>query len=155
MVSFAKARPFLMPVVFLCSFLFPLFFSSVLPIEAKAFLYSVNLATKECLIFSLPIIIFALVFCSAIRLGGNAIKYILIIVPLICCSNFLNTMLSYLVSLITTTGHAFGQDLQLVGDAVIGSEKLIPAFQISLKNIVSNDIALLSGGLSSDLPPVF
>lgn len=138
---FVGARPFVIPLVFLCSFLFPMFFCSVVPGEVKAFLYSVSLSTKECLIFSLPIIIFALVFCSAIRLGINAIKYILIIVPLVCCSNFLNTMLSYLISLVIVD---FGQDIQLVQNAV-STEQLSPAFEISLKNLVSNDAALLSG----------
>jgi Na+/H+-dicarboxylate symporter len=50
-------------------------------------------------------------------------------------------MLSYLISLVIVD---FGQDIQLVQNAV-STEQLSPAFEISLKNLVSNDAALLSG----------
>jgi Na+/H+-dicarboxylate symporter len=50
-------------------------------------------------------------------------------------------MLSYGVSLVTANA---GQDIQLVRNAV-GLEQLSPVFEISLKNFISNDEALLSG----------
>ncbi|MDR1034710.1 MAG: dicarboxylate/amino acid:cation symporter [Holosporales bacterium] len=110
-------------------------------VGVKSFLYSISLSIKECLIFSLPIIIFSLVFCSTIRLGVNTVKYILIIVPLVCCSNFLNTILSYLVSLMVIDT---GQDIQLVRNT-IGDSQLSSTFEITLKNFISNDLALLFG----------
>ena len=133
-----------MPLVFLGALLCSLFLCSVIPLYIKSFLYAVSLSIKECLIFSLPFIIFALVFSAISKLGAKALKYVLIIMPLICISNFANTMLSY-----------FSSSLFLGGINVSSfsetANSLTPCFEFSLKKIISNNFALVFGLVSGIL----
>ena len=134
----SRLRNFAMPLVFLGVLLFAFAFGEVIPSSVKSFLYALSLSIKECLIFLLPFVIFSLVFCSISKLGAKAIRYVLIILPLVCCSNFVNTMLSYVISGASNVG--------VLPDAVQqGDSALVPSFSFSLKPLVSNDVALFSG----------
>lgn len=144
-------KNFAMPLVFLGALLFSLFFCSVIPFEIKSFLYAISLSIKELLIFSLPFVIFSLVFSSITKLGSKAIKYIVIIIPLICFSNFTNTILSYFASSGIVN---FGLNIDAINDSQ-DALKLIPYFDFSIKKILSNDIALLSGVISGLILGIF
>ncbi len=144
----SKMKSFAMPLIFLGVLLFSLFFADFISINVKSFLYSVSLSIKNILIFCLPFIIFFLVFSSISKLGARAFRYIAIIISLICCSNFLNTMLSYLSSVnllnfdLNTLKSKAGMDLK-------------PCFVLELENIISNDFSLLFGVLSGLISGIF
>ena len=111
-----------------------------MPTTVKAFLYAVSLCIKEGLVFCLPFVIFSLLFCSISRLGNRAFRVVLTIFPLICCSNFLNTMLSYGVSKILS-GQS-GRYSETLSDS---SSVLEALFHVSLTPLFSNDVALGCG----------
>lgn len=129
-----------MPLIFLGVLAFSILFADLLPLEVKSFLYSLSLAIKSVLIFALPFIIFFLVFSSISKLGSKALKYIAIIIPLICCSNFMNTTLSYFTSI-----SFLDANLTLKSVSNEAYNTLQPSFVFELQNIISNDFALLSG----------
>jgi hypothetical protein len=130
-----------MPLIFLLALLFAILLGRLLPIAIKSFFYAISLAIKECLVFTLPFVIFALVSQSFSKLGINALKFLFLIIPLICCSNLANTFLSYL------SGMSF---IKLGAIAKIQATQtelpaLLPLFSFKLPSIVSNDIALFGG----------
>lgn len=138
-----------MPLIFLSALLLAVLFGEILPYFVKSLLYAFSLTIKECLIFVLPFVIFSLVYNAISRLGGGAVKFIAMIVPLICCSNFLNTMLSYLAGVSFLKLGAFKSITQAT-TAI--ANQLVPCFELSLPKLLSNDFALLAGmilGISS------
>ncbi len=135
----SKIKSFILPIIFISALLFSILFESKLPLRFEQIAYALSLTIKDLLIFFLPFVIFSLVFSSISRLGAKAMKYIIIIIPLICCSNFMNTMLSYATSNIFLRG-----DWNL-SNVTQQDSNLIPAFTIQIKQLVSNDIALFSG----------
>lgn len=141
----SSIKNFAMPIVFLGTLLFSILFGEIIPYFLKSFLYATSLTIKECLIFILPVVIFALVYNAIGRLGKGALKFIAMILPLICCSNFLNTLLSYFSSL------SFIK-LGIINNVIEGTntsaKQLSPFFEISLPKLLSNDLALLFGLIS-------
>jgi Na+/H+-dicarboxylate symporter len=119
-------------------------FGNVIPLSIKQFLYSLSLFIKDVLIFLLPIIIFALVFNSVYKLGMKAIKFIFLIVPLICVSNFMNTLLSY----VTSVSFLEKNFVSKIESIKMGILPLTATFTIHLPKIISNDVALLLGLVS-------
>ena len=68
-----------------------------IPLEAQSALYGVSLSIKSVIVFSLPVIIFGLLFKTTVGFAQNASKMILTILLAILASNFLSTMISYSV----------------------------------------------------------
>ena len=132
-------KSFSVPLIFLGVLILSIACEPVLPYQVKSVLYAISGMIKDVLIFCLPFIIFSLVVNSVHNLGKKALKYILIIVPLICASNFMNTMLSY-----GTTSLLNGNDFSITSLTSV-NKTLEPAFSINLSPLISNDIALLSG----------
>ncbi|MDR1333020.1 MAG: dicarboxylate/amino acid:cation symporter [Holosporales bacterium] len=135
-------KRFGMPVIFLASLLFSLVFGGALAYEVKSFMYAVSLVTKELLVFSLPFVVFALISNSIIKLGAKALGYVVVIVALVCASNFMNTMLSYLISTNIST-----IDVSAINANAGGDHELFPMFTMQLGTLISNDIAIVFGAL--------
>ena len=127
-------------LIFFGALLLPLLCGNFVPTTVKAFLYAVSLCIKEGLVFCLPFVIFSLLFSSISRLSNRAFRVVLTIFPLICCSNFLNTMLSYGVSkVLSGQGGRYSEVLS-------GSASVLEAsFHFSLTPLFSNDAALVCG----------
>lgn len=140
-MSIHKIKNFVMPIILLICVLFSIFFGEYIPYNLKSFFYSISLTIKELLIFFLPFIIFSLVFNSIRKLETNALKFIAIIIPLICFSNFINTILSYMTSILFNW---FGM-IKSVAKVNQESSLLIPIFPINIPKIISNDSALILG----------
>jgi Na+/H+-dicarboxylate symporter len=134
-------KKFAMPLVFLLALLFAILLGGLLPIAIKSFFYAVSLAIKECLVFMLPLVIFALVYQSFSKLGVNALKFLFLIIPLICCSNLINTFLSYLSGMSFINLGAITK----IQAAQTELPALLPLFSFKFPSIISNDIALCSG----------
>lgn len=135
----SKIKNFSVPLIFLGALVLSICAESILPIILKSHLYAVSLVIKELLIFCLPFIIFSLVTNSIMRLGNKALKYIVLIIPLICASNFMNTMLSYF----TTKG--FIASALNFTSIVKSGETLVPTYTLNLPPLIPNDVALVSG----------
>ena len=134
------------PLIFFGALVITLIVGPFLPLYFKSLFYACSLLIKDLLIFSLPFVIFCLIFGSISALGAKAIKYIAIIIPLICVSNFTNTMLSYLVSGVAIKSGILGSSMAVNNS----TSDLIPLFSLNIHNILSNNVALI-GGLISGL----
>src|SRR5882724_5203351 len=127
-----------MPFVLLIVILSVLFFDRFLSLEFKSCLYAVSLSIKSLIIFLLPILIFGLLFKAAVKLAHNATKVIILILALICCSNFLSTMISQYVGI-----WVYHFDLSIVLPKDL--KGLSPYWSFDLPKLIANDKAMFAG----------
>lgn len=118
------------------------FFGHLVPIEAKAFLYSVSLSIKEILLFTMPFIVFALIFSSINNLKQSAIKFILLLVIMIFLSNLASSLIAYSI------GHFALQNTYSIQD-ITYEETIAPLWSFKLPLLLSNFHALAYGFMSS------
>ena len=127
-----------MPFVLIAEFLLIALIYPYLSMDLKSFLYGVSLSLKSGIVFFLPLIVFSLLFKSAVQMSRQASKWILGILVVICISNFTSTMLSYVV------GKAvYGMDLSIALPSEGSS--LQPLAAIYLPKWIGNDMAMFSG----------
>jgi Na+/H+-dicarboxylate symporter len=123
-----------------------------IPLQLKSFLYALSLTIKSGIIFILPVVIFSLLFKTAVQLAYQATKMIAFILVAICCSSFLATFLSHFVGSVV-----YDFDISLISPTSVDS--LAPLWKFSLPSLVSNDKALwaglLGGVLLSYIRPIF
>jgi len=112
-----------------------------IPVDFKVFSYRISLVLKEFLIFILPFMIFSFVFTSMVRLKSNSLKFILILIPLVCFSNFFSTSLSFIIGKPLITLNSF----ELI--TLKPENGLQPLFDFKLPRIIANELALLLGFL--------
>lgn len=127
-----------MPLILLMVITTILLVNPWLPLHVKQSLYAVSLTIKSVIIFLLPIIIFSLLFKTAVGLAGRATSVIALILVCVCCSNFISTMLSHFV----------GSALYHLNLAIVlpkTSTSLMPAWQWQLSQWIPNDKAMLAG----------
>ena len=139
------------PLIFFGALVITLIIGPFLPLYFKSLFYACSLVIKDLLIFSLPFVIFCLIFGSISSLGAKAIKYIAIIIPLICTSNFCNTMISYLVSGAAIKSGILGTSMV----ASNSSDALHPLFTLNVHNVLSNNVALIGGLISGLILGIF
>ncbi len=130
---FRKMPIFLLAFIFLIVVVNP-----ILPLSCKEIFFAVSLSIKSLILFLLPLLIFTLLFKTAVEFAERATKMILFLVLAICCSNFLSTLLSYGV------GHlVYSRDLAIAYPP--GSVGLSPAWIFNLPEWISNSHALFGG----------
>ena len=110
-----------------------------LPLNVKSFLYSISLSIKEVLIFVLPFVIFSYLFSSIFNFQSGAIRFIVVLVPLVVLSNFLATFSAFLIGFTLTSG------TPLVTQISTTTFELPPMWYYNLPNIMSNFTALVLG----------
>lgn len=127
--------PFVVLTLFVCTF----FFGDLLSVDAKKELYSVSLFLKDVIVFLLPLVIFSFVMNGVLSLKGDSLKIILLLVPMICLSNFSGFWVSYIFTApLLETG--------VITISKLTSHKVLePAWALSLKPLVKNDVSLISG----------
>ncbi len=130
-------------IIFVVVLLIALVIEPYLGLQVKQFVYGISLLIKNLLIFCLPFVIFCLINNSIAKLGSQALKYIALIIPLICLSNFVNTFISYGISKAVI-------NLGVIGKLSVANanDGLQPAFTINLSQLLSNNVALLCGVIS-------
>ena len=109
----------------------------LIPEGVQSVLYGVSLFIKSLIVFSLPFIIFGLLFKTTVGFARNASKMILTILAVICLSNFLSTMISYSVGCVA---YSFDLSMPFPNE---GSE-LQPAWVFALPTLIGNDRAMLA-----------
>ncbi len=108
-----------------------------IPQKAQSVLYGMSLSIKSLIVFSLPFIIFGLLFKTTVGFARNASKMILAILVAICLSNFLSTMISYSVGRVAYT---FDLAMPFPG----GGNELQPSCVFTLPKLIGNDHAMLA-----------
>ena len=125
--------PFFVLVLFISTF----FFGDMINVSVKSNLYAISLFLKDLIVFVLPIIIFSFVLSGILNLHKESLKIILILVPLVCISNFTGFWVSYAVSApLLKFGWITVSKLETSG-------VLEPAWFIKVPSILRNDIALI------------
>lgn len=141
-----------MPFVLLAMIVSIILAYPILPITFQSIAYGMSLSLKSIILFTLPFLIFSLLFCTAIQIAKKASKLILGALLAICLSNLLSTLLSYFVGTI-----AYQWDLAM--PLPTESTSLIPLGNFSLPKIIGNGTAMmlgLGGGLfSASVYPLF
>lgn len=129
-----------MPILLIAIILAIVLFGNAIPTPFKAFTYSLSLTIKSFIIFTLPIIIFGLLFKAAVNLAGSATKIIFIILGALCVSNFTATFMSHFVG---EWLFAFDVDLTLPQNPNL--TELSPYWTLQLPKLLPNSLALFSG----------
>jgi len=127
-----------MPFILIGIIVFAGVFSPMMPLAAQSGLYAISLSLKAMIVFVLPLIIFALLFKTAVQLAKKATKTIALILAGVCCSNFLSTWISYSVG---TVAYRFDLSMALPN----GNNALLPAWSFSLPKWIGNDHAMFAG----------
>lgn len=133
-------RKFLnLPFFVLTLFVAVLLFGNQINHEIKAQSYAISLMLKDVIVFVLPLIIFSFVLNGITNLKSESVKIILVLVPLVCLSNFSGFWVSYIFTTpILKTGIVSISKLE-------PQHTLIPAWQSHITPIIKNDLALISG----------
>ncbi|MDR3223991.1 MAG: dicarboxylate/amino acid:cation symporter [Holosporales bacterium] len=131
-----------LPVLILTLLVLVMCFGGNIPISVKSQFLAISLLLKDLIIFVLPALIFAFVVGGVLSFKDESLKIILIVVPLVCLSNFTGFWVSYAVTApILKTG--------IVAISKFDpQEMLIPAWNLKIVSIISNDKALIAGVLT-------
>jgi Na+/H+-dicarboxylate symporter len=128
-----------LPSFILVLFITTMYFGHNVDVSIKSQLLAVSLSLKDLIIFVLPILIFSFVMGGILNFKNESIKVILIVVPLVCLSNFTGFWVSYTFTApILKTGIIAVSKLE-------SQNALYPAWGLKIIPIVKNDIALLLG----------
>ncbi len=127
-----------MPFILVAVILAIICLDNFIPIFVKSLLLSISLSIKAVIIFLLPLIIFSLLFKASVELAHNASKVILLILVMVCTSNFFSTLISYAVG---SWIYDFDLLIQLPNDIV----ELTPLWLLQLPKIIANDKAMFLG----------
>ncbi len=100
---FRKMPVFLVFLVFVIAGFFPW-----MSLQFKSQLYGVSLFLKSLILFTLPLLVFCLLFKTAAQLAKEGAMWIVWLVGAICLSNWISTLLSYSVG-----KFAYGLDLTI------------------------------------------
>ena len=127
-----------MPVIFLAILSFFIFADAWIPLALKQGIFALSLSLKSVIIFTLPFLIFMLIFKTLAELAKEGGKMVAYIMGALCLSNLISTLISYKVG-----GVLYHLNFSLV--APEQTKGLIPLWDITLPKLISNDKAMLAG----------
>lgn len=126
------------PFILMAIILAIVFLGGYIPLDVKELFYTISLSIKSIIVFILPIIIFGLLFKTAVNLASSATKVIIIILVAVCCSNFVSTFLSHNVGI-------FIYQLDLTIMPPSQSSSLEPLWTFELPKLIGNSKAMFGG----------
>lgn len=132
-----KLWQFKLPLMLVAIILFAVLIGPLLPEAVQSFLYAISLTLKESLIFALPFIVFSLILTSIVHLKQGAIRLILLLIPLMCLSNFIASWLAYFA------GNAILQQASISVVTELTTKTLEPTWDLSFPSIISTKYAML------------
>ncbi|MBM3192739.1 MAG: dicarboxylate/amino acid:cation symporter [Chlamydiae bacterium] len=109
-----------------------------IPVSFLATCYALSLTLKSVIIFLLPLVIFMLLFKTTASLSSKATKIVLFLLIGICLSNFISTLISYVVG---SGIYHLNLSINLPKDQV----GLLPSFSYEFPKLIANDFAMFSG----------
>ncbi len=127
-----------MPFILLAIIISIALFGDAISPNYQSILYGLSLSIKSFIVFALPLVVFGLLFKTAVHFAHNASKMILLLVIAICCSNFISTLCSYSVGSL-----AYYCDLSI--NFPSEEHALIPAWDYTLPKWIANDKAMIAG----------
>ncbi|MBS0620839.1 MAG: dicarboxylate/amino acid:cation symporter [Verrucomicrobia bacterium] len=127
-----------MPLILLAEILLIAGFCQWIPLPCQSFLYGLSLSIQSVIIFLLPVIIFGLLFKTAVQMSRQASKTILFILVAICLSNFFSTILSFCAGSLV-------HHIDLSMAVPTGGPELKAAFTLSLPQWMSNGYSMACG----------
>lgn len=127
-----------MPFILLLLILLVSCLQKFIPLSLLAACYAISLSLKSVIIFLLPFVIFMLLFKTTASLSSKATKIVLFLLGGICLSNFVSTLISYVV------GSGI-YDLNLSINLPKDETGLLPSFIFGLPKLIPNDFAMFSG----------
>jgi Na+/H+-dicarboxylate symporter len=110
-----------------------------IPIVVKSICYALSLTIKDILVAILPAIIFSFLFNSLVSLKQKAVSFIILLLVMVACSNFIAILTGYTVGS-TLLPHL---NLNLSVDNI--ADKLVPYWSIPVPQFVSNEPAIILG----------
>lgn len=127
-----------MPFILIAIIVLTALFGQFIPPYYQSLLFAMSLSIKTMIVAILPLVIFGLLFKTAINFANKASKMILIILATVCLSNFSSTFISYGFGNI-----AYFFDLSIhFPDA---ESALLPTWEFSLPKWIGNDKAMFLG----------
>ncbi len=127
-----------MPFILLAIILSVQLAGDLIPIHYQSILYGLSLSIKSFIVFFLPLVVFGLLFKTAVSFASHASKIILAMLAMICASNFISTLLSYSVG---TLAYKMEISLNLPNEGLA----LQPAWNIAFPKWIGNDYAMFLG----------
>lgn len=137
-IIFNKLWQFKLPLILLAIIVFGIAVGPLLPVAVQSFLYAISLSLKELLVFVLPFIVFSLILTSIVHQKQGAVRLILLLIPLMCLSNLIATLIAYFAG--DAIVHKAG--LKLVTDQA--AKTLIPTWDLILPIWISTKYAMIS-----------
>lgn len=111
-----------------------------LSMEIKQFLYSLSLSIKDIIIAFLPLMILCLLVKASLDLVAGATKIVVVVVAMVCCSNFLATLAS----------HYYANMIYIFDFSIAtpqSGSSLAPLWNFPIPKLLSNDVAMILGVL--------
>ena len=127
-----------MPFILIGVILLSTFLNPWISLPLKSLIYGFSLSIKSLIVFTLPFLIFGLLFNTAVNFSRGASKMILFLIGGICLSNFVSTLLSYSVG-----KYAFHLDLAMT--LPTAENALTPLWEIEMPKWIGNGQAMLAG----------
>lgn len=141
-----------MPFILLAIIISIVLLGNWIPLSIQSYLYAASLTIKSLIALVLPFVIFGLLFKTTVQFAEKASKLVLLILGLICCSNFVSTMFSYSVGV-------FAYQFDLSMSFPDESTNLLPAWNFVFPKLLGNDhgmfAGLILGALLGRLTPSF
>lgn len=130
-----------MPFILLGIILSSLLFGGNLPTEYQSVIYGASLSIKSFIVLVLPVIIFGLLFKTAVQFARDASRMFLFILGGVCISNLMSTIISYSVGNLV-----YSFDLSI--SFPTGSQLLLPLYEITFPKFIENSHAMMAGLVS-------
>lgn len=130
---FRKIPFILMAIILLIGLL-----GQYIPINVQLFFYSISVTIKSLIVFLLPFVVFGLLFKTAVHFSNAASKLILFMLFFICGSNFISTLVSYIVG-----DFAYHVDFSMSFPKEEAS--FLTLWDFSFPKWIANDQAMFSG----------
>lgn len=127
-----------MPFILLGAIAAAALLNPFIPENIQSILFALGLSIKSIIMFLLPLVIFGLLFKTAVQLAKSATKIILLLLIAVCSSSFIATMISYNVGMLV---HQF--DLAIAAPQT--QSGLQAAWVFTLPKWISNAYAMFSG----------
>ena len=127
-----------LPFLVLCLFLIVLTCGNIIQTAYKEHIYAIILFIKDIIVFCLPFIIFSFVLHGILNLKKESIKVIIILVPLVCLSNFTGFWVSYIFA------SPFLKSGIIEISRIDAQIPLNAAWHLTIPTIIKNDVALIA-----------
>lgn len=130
---------FNLPFFILLLFILTLAFGNAISEDFKSQIYAISLFLKDFIVCVLPLIIFAFVLIGLLSLKNESVKIVVVLIPLVCLSNFSGFWCSYIFAMpVLKSGIITISELS-------PHTELQPAWTFPLSPLIKNDVALIAG----------